>query len=181
MPTPLHIHRLILQLPLLCMFMSFSGRCAAAVHCVILFFFSLIAHPAECGYLHIYTQNNQWRVWRKGPEHQESFVDIIVLSMQSMKTDGEFYGMTLCICVFVCVQGQARETADLAEILKDRKQKAQKMTLFLSCPPFLTPSITFFFYFSSLFNSRKRDHLWFKKRSKRKQHTPCKTVCVCDH
>lgn len=82
-------------------------------------------------------------MWCERLEHYEGFTEIIVLSMQSMKTDGEFYDMTLCMCVCVCAQEQARETADFAVILKDGKQNGLKWTLFLSFPPFPTPPIAF--------------------------------------
>lgn len=80
-------------------------------------------------------------MWCERLEHYEGFTEIIVLSMQSMKTDGEFYDMTLCMCAFVCEQ--ARKTADFAVILKDGKQNGVKWTLFLSCPPSPTPPIAF--------------------------------------
>lgn len=47
---------------------------------------------------------------------QEGLTEIIVLLMQSTRTDGEVYGAR----VFLCVQGRERETADFAVMLRDR-------------------------------------------------------------
>lgn len=119
-------------------------------------------------------QNNQYRVWHDRSEHQESFEDIIVLLMQSMKTDGEFYGMTLgmCVCLCVCAQREG-ETADFAEILKDRKQngpKKKKQTLSFF-PSFFPSSIIFL-----LCVIREKESVCGLKKEQ-----PHETVCVCDH
>ena len=47
---------------------------------------------------------------------QEGLTEIIVLLMQSMRTDGEVYGAS----VFSCVQEREWETANFAVMLRDR-------------------------------------------------------------
>lgn len=104
-------------------------------------------------------------------EHQESFEDIIVLLMQSMKTDGEFYGMILgmCVCVCACVQREG-ETADFAEKTGSKMdQKKKKNPDTFSFPPFFT------IIFLLCVITEKEPVCGLKKEQLRE------TVCVCDH